>query len=156
MGKTIIDIASGRKQVVFGKDGIVIQKHIASLKGGRALVVTDFTDDYIYAGHVIITKDGVYKPMPVVAATETVAAHYGTLPEGWAYAGILRTTIEKARPLAPVMIDGLVNIAATEYPMEGVTYTESGEGGEQEVTVGNILAAFKAACPCVKFVKDEE
>ena len=156
MSKTTVNLVSERKKIVFGKDNIVIQKYIAGLKGGRALDLTGFTADYIYAGHVIITDgSGKYKPMPVVAATSTVPAHYDSLPSNHSYVGILKGTIDTKQPLASIMIDGCVNSVAVPYPLEGVTDPGTGETPTPSV-VGNILSAFKSACPNIKFIKDEE
>lgn len=121
-----------REQVVFGNDSIVIQKYISGLKGGRTLDVSDFTDKVIHAGHVIIAKDGVYKPMPIADGA------YGTLPEGYAYVGVLYRSILTEKPAASIMTWGEVNSEAVPYPMD------------------SILTDFKTACPHIDFIKDEE
>ena len=126
------DLTPNKNQIVFGDDSIVIQKYISGIKGGRTLDVTGFADSVIKAGHVIIVKNGVYAPMPVSGDA------YAALPEGAAYAGILYRSIPAAKPAASIMINGEVNSEAVPYAMD------------------SILEAFKAACPHVVFIKDEE
>ena len=126
------DLTPNKNQVVFGDDSIVIQKYISGIKGGRTLDVTGFAENVIKAGHVIIVKDGKYMPMPVSGSA------YAALPEGAAYAGILYRSILAAKPAASIMTWGEVNAVAVPYAMD------------------TILAAFKAACPHIDFIKDEE
>lgn len=67
------DITPKRTKVVFGKDSVVIRKYFSGIPGGRTLDCSDYPEDNIYAGHVIIKKaDGNYAPMPIKAATEAV------------------------------------------------------------------------------------
>lgn len=126
------NLSAKKEQVVFGNDNIVIQKYISGIKGGRTLDVTGFTGDVIKAGHVIIVKDGVYAPMPVSGEA------YGTLTSGHSYAGILYRSISTSRPEASIMTWGEVNSVAIPYPMDA------------------IMEDFKAACPHIDFIKDEE
>ena len=125
------NLSAKKEQIVFGDDNIVIQKYISGIKGGRTLDVTGFSG-VIKAGHVIIVKDGVYAPMPVSGEA------YGTLTEGYAYAGVLYRSISVERPEASIMTWGEVNIEAVPYPMDA------------------IMSDFKAACPHIDFIKDEE
>ncbi len=127
----MIDVVNEPKKVLFGNDSVVIQKFIAGIKGGRNLDVTGFTPTVINAGHVIITKDGVYKPMPVSSNA------YASLPTGWAYAGILYRSILTSKPYAAIMTIGQVNSEAVPFAMT------------------SIAAAFAAACPHIEFIKDE-
>ena len=126
------DLSPKKNQIVFGDDSIVIQKYISGIKGGRTLDVAGFAETVIKAGHVIIVKDGTYAPMPVEGEG------YAALPEGYEYAGILYRSIPTAKPAASIMFNGEVNEVAVPYPM------------------GTILEAFKAACPHIVFIKDEE
>lgn len=158
MGQTKIDLANqNREQIVFGNDSIVIQKYISGIKGGRSLdVPADFPLAVIHAGHVIITDgSGIYKPMPIVAKTVTTGEGneavttpvlddngnqvyiYGSLPNGYAYAGVLYRSVKKEKPFASIMTNGEVNSEALEVAMT------------------NILSAFQTACPHVVFIKDE-
>ena len=126
------NLSAKKEQVVFGNDNIVIQKYISGIKGGRTLDVTGFTGDVIKAGHVIIVKDGVYAPMPVSGEA------YGALTSGYSYTGILYRSISTSRPEASIMTWGEVNSVAIPYPMDA------------------IMEDFKAACPHIDFIKDEE
>lgn len=145
------DITAKKEQVVFGNDSVVIRKYVSGIAGGRTLDCSDFADDTVRAGHVIIKKaDGKYAPMPVTAAVaakpaqgETPAvpaqpAKYGTLPTDASYAGVLYRSISKENPAAAIMYDGVVNSELVPYDMT------------------SILSAFKAACPHIIFEKDEE
>lgn len=128
-----LDLVNDKKQIIFGDDSIVIQKYISGIKGGRVLDTTGFTESVIKAGHVIITDGkGVYKPMPISGG------NYGTLPEGFDYAGVLYRSILTSRPSASIMTWGEVNSVAMPYAMD------------------SILTAFQTACPHIDFIKDEE
>lgn len=129
------DISPNKETVVFGNDSAVIRKYIAGIAGGRTLDCSEFAEDTVRAGHVIIKKtDGKYAPMPVTAA---VPAQYDTLPVGASYAGVLYRSISKKNPAASIMTIGIVNPDMVPYPMT------------------DILTAFTAACK-ITFEKDEE
>lgn len=143
-----------RTGIEFGKDSITVQKFIAGIKGGRILTIDDgYPLDVVLSGHVIITDgDGTYKPMPLVQKTEGSGDNatpltdadgkpvheYGQLPGGYSYAGILYRSLRAKKPAASIMTNGQVNSACVPYAMD------------------DILAAFKAACPLIEFIKDEE
>lgn len=150
----ILNLSTNEQQINFGKDNIITQKWIAGIKGGRALVVgSDYPVKVIYAGTPVITDgNGTYKPFPLVAKTTTVDSNtvpvtdadgnpvyvLGTLPSGYSYAGILYKSILASKPAASIMTEGQVNEAALYYPID------------------SIKEAFKAACPLIEFIKDEE
>lgn len=98
------------------KDSVVIVKVQATLPGGRTLDVTGFGDDEIQAGHTIIkeTSSGEYKPMPTS----------GTLPAGHTREGVLIASIAVTKPLAAIMIDGVVNEAYLKYPASATDKTD--------------------------------
>ena len=127
-----LDLSAKKEQIVFGNDSIVIQKWISGINGGRTLNVEGFAEKVIKAGHVIIVKDGDYKPMPVSGEA------YGTLPSGYTYAGVLYRSIPADKPAASIMTWGEVNSEALPYSMNA------------------IMTAFKTACPHIDFIKDEE
>ena len=119
----------------FGNDPIVIRKHVDGIKGGVVLDVTDFTDEYVRAGHVIIRTtdvDGVdtYKPMPVNDGA------YAALPADYAYVGICEASKSKNEPHVAVLTIGEVNDKALPY------------------SIDSIKAAFKAAVPTIVFNHD--
>ena len=121
-----------KQQVIFGDDSIVIQKYISGIKGGRTLDLTDFNEEVIKAAHVVIVKDGNYRPMPVTGAA------YAALPSGYAYVGVVGRSAAADKPAVSIMTWGEVNVEAVPYPMDA------------------IMTAFKAACPHIDFIKDEE
>lgn len=145
--------ANNKKQIIFPKDGIIIQKFIAGIKGGRTLVVENYPVTVIFSGTPVITDgNGTYKPMPLVAKTTTEGGQtvpvldedgnpvyeLGSLPSGYAYAGILYKSILASKPAASIMTIGQVNEAALYYP------------------ITSIKSAFLTACPHIEFIKDEE
>lgn len=74
-----------QEKVLTTNDNIVIRKYIDGIEGGRDLDMADFKavtgHTILHAGHVIIKKDGTYKPMPVKKSTTTVAAHDEYVPK---------------------------------------------------------------------------
>lgn len=142
------DLSPKKEQIVFGDDAIVIQKYISGIKGGRTLDVSDYPAKVIKVGSVVITKDGVYKPMPLKAKMNgeneekdengNTVYEYATLPAGFSYAGVVRGSTLTKDPAVSVMFNGEVNSEALPYPMD------------------TILATFKEACPLICFIKDEE
>lgn len=131
------DLSAKKEQIVFGDDSVVIQKYISGIKGGRTLDVAGYTEKVLKAGHVIITDgNGAYKPMPVTGSGEEAA--YGSLPASHSYVGVLYRSIPTSQPAASIMTCGEVNSEAVPYPM------------------ATIMEAFKAACPHIDFIKDEE
>lgn len=138
------ELNNEKEQIIFPNDDVIIQKYISGIKGGRTLDMEGFAGKIVNAGHVIITKDGTYKPMPVTPATEAsgdtaaTPAAYGALPAGYSYAGVLYRTIPANKPFASIMTWGEVNIECVPYPMAA------------------IMAAFNEACPHIDFTKDEE
>lgn len=149
---TKLNSSAKKEQVVFGDDSIVIQKYISGIKGGRTLDMTDYPLKVVKSGSVVVTKDGVYKPMPLTPKMEGESGSqtevkdengntvyvYGGLPSGFNYAGVLYRTILSEKPAASIMTWGEVNSVALPYPMD------------------TILEAFKTACPHIDFIKDEE
>lgn len=152
------DISQKKEGIDFGSyDSIVIKKHITDIEGGRTLDMTDFPENVVYAGHVIISEadpEGkkTYKPMPIVPKTETVddkevevldedgnkVYEYDKLPEGAVYEGVLYRSILKEKPAASILIDGVVNDKV------------------MKIQLGEIAADFKAACKHIIFNHDEE
>lgn len=128
-----LNIVNGSNKIVFGEDSKVIEKYFSGIKGGRVLDTAGFTDGVIKAGHVVITDGkGNYKPMPVQDGA------YASLPETFQYAGVVYRSVSASKPSVSIMTNGEVNIECVPYKMD------------------SILAAFKAACPLIVFVKDEE
>jgi hypothetical protein len=122
-------------QVLGGKDGIVIRKHIAGIEAGRALDCTDYPDEIIPAGLPVITDgNGNYKPLkPNVTTTEGVTTTTYNKPQGYNYCGLVEATITKKKAAA-ILTAGVVNEVACPY---------------------EITAEIKAALPHIMFVKEE-
>ncbi|MBR1525203.1 MAG: hypothetical protein IJ640_00895 [Prevotella sp.] len=132
----VVNLTTEREQVIFGKDSVIIQKHIANIPGGRGLNVEGVEEKVLYAGHPIVTDGkGDYKPLPV-KTTDGVKA-YDSKPEGYNYAGMLEASILTKKPSASILIAGVVNDAAMEIPL------------------GEHKAAIKSALPSIVFVNDE-
>lgn len=115
-----------------GKESVVIRNYLDGIKGGVALDTSDFTEEFIQCGHVIIKKtaDGTYKPLPVSDGA------YKALPEGYEYAGICVTTAPKDEALVGVITAGEVNDVAVPFPVDG------------------ILTALKTAIPTLRWAHD--
>lgn len=126
------NLSNGGVHVDTGNDSIVIVENFESIRGGRSLNVTGFTEDVIHAGHVIIrdTISGDYKPMPVDDGA------YDSLPANHEYVGVLVATVLKSKPMAGIMVRGTVNPTASPYPVTA------------------IASAFKAAVPLILWRAD--
>lgn len=122
----------------FGNDPIVIRRYIAGIQGGKVLDVTDFTDEFVRAGHLVIVKPAaddtekdVYKPMPVSGGA------YAALPDGHEYAGVVVASKSTKEPFVGIMYNGEVNDNALPYPL-----------------TDEIRTALKAAVPTLSFKHD--
>lgn len=102
----IVDITTGIN-IANGNESIVIIRNLEVIPGGRTLLTTDFTDEVIKAGHVIIerTADGELLPLPIT----------GALPAAHTYKGILVADVLTAKPFASIMVRGSVNKVAAPY-----------------------------------------
>jgi hypothetical protein len=120
------------KQVLSGKDAVIIRNYVDGIKGGKVLDMTGFTEDILKCGHVIIKKNETYKPLPVSNDA------YASLPEGWSYAGINMTTVEwkLEGSIVGIMTSGEVNDKAAPY------------------NLSSIAAAIKTAIPTLRFDHD--
>lgn len=96
-----------------GNDGKVIIADLADIPGGRALDMTDFTDEVVKAGHIIKhnTSTDEYSPLGVDAE------NYKSLSENEEYAGVLKASILASKPFAAILTVGEVNAAASPYPV---------------------------------------
>ena len=114
------NLSNGSEVLGFGLDSVVIAHYVGGIAGGRTLDVSDFTEDIIKAGHIVIrsTTDGtVYKPMPVSGGS------YGTLPTGFEYVGVVVNSVSKAQPVVGIMNSGEVNDAACPFEMPSAVRT---------------------------------
>lgn len=110
-------------KVTFGNDDVVIRQYIGGVLGGRTLDMTDFSEDVIQAGHVVIRaldEDGVnytYKPMPVSDGA------YSTLPDNYEYAGVVVRSKPADEPFVGIMDNGRVNDIAMPYSLTAAMKT---------------------------------
>ena len=114
----------------FGNDPIVIRVYGKSIIGGRLLEVEDYNEEFIRMGQIIIRDETneVSKPLPIVNGA------YDSLPEGWVYEGVSKTTTTKNEPFVGVMYEGEVNDIASPYPL-----------------TAELIAALKSALPELAF-----
>lgn len=114
----------------FGKESVVISNYVSGIPGGRNLNVEGYEGEVINGGHIIIAKDGDYKPMPVKNG------EYDALPEGYAYCGVLVSGVLTSKPFASIMTQGQVLEGAMPYGIDG------------------IKEALKTALPGINFIKE--
>lgn len=102
-----------RKKVDSGMDAVVIRQYNGGITGGRALDYSDFGDDVIKAGHIIIRKkvDEVYEYKPL----KTQDGKYQDKDSAdWEFAGVAVRSRLKGEGVA-IMDDGRVNDEAMPY-----------------------------------------
>jgi hypothetical protein len=112
-----------------GLDSVIIINYLEGIPTGRALDVTDFPDDVIVAGHVVIkeTATGEYRPMPVSEGA------YAELPAGHTIEGVTVSTVTTDEASVSIMVRGSVNKVASRYP---------------------VTPAIVAALPLIRFTQD--
>lgn len=117
----------------FGNDPIVIRVFGKSIQGGRMLEVNGYTPDFIRMGQLIIRDEvnGVSKPLGVTNGA------YDSLPQGFVYEGVAKSTVNTDEPFVGVMYEGEVNDLASPYPLDAAR-----------------LAALKVALPELAFKHD--
>lgn len=109
----IANMTQKGKEVSDGMDSVVIRRMGACLIGGKTLDVSDFPDDFVKAGHIVIheTSTDTYKPLGVSSGA------YSSLPNGCTYEGVVLASKPKERPFVSVMYTGEVNDNASPYPL---------------------------------------
>lgn len=129
----IAEMTQKGKEFSDGMDSVVIRRRGACLIGGKTLDMTDFPDDFVKAGHIVIhdTSTDTYKPLGVSSGA------YSALPSGCTYEGVVLASKPKEEAFVSVMYTGEVNDNASPYPL-----TES------------IKTALKAALPGLYFKHD--
>lgn len=108
------DLNTIEREYSDGLDAVVIRRYTGGITGGRTLDMTDFPDESIRAGHIIICEDttDTYKPLPVKDGK------YQSLPEGTALVGVVVASKPKAKPFVAIMNVGEVNDVASPYPID--------------------------------------
>ena len=96
-----------------GNAGKVIIRDLADIPGGRALDVTNWSEDVVKSGHIIAhnTETGEYFPLGVTNDA------YNALGTNEEYAGVLKVAVLKTKPAAAILTIGEVNAAASPYPV---------------------------------------
>jgi len=112
-----LDLVNGRIEAETNKDTVIIDKIIETVRGGRVLDVTGFTDNTIQSGHVILLLDDEYVPQPVD----------GSIPVGAVAVGILIGSIRTDEASAAIMTRGTVNEVPLKYPITAATKTALGD-----------------------------
>ena len=102
-----------QNQVSDGKDSIVIIEALADLPGGRTLDVSGVASGttVVKAGHIIIQNDTTKVLSPLGITSNA----YDSLPNGSSYLGVLKATVRVADPRAAIVLQGVVNAAASPY-----------------------------------------
>ena len=96
-----------------GMDAVVIRRVEACLIGGKTLDMSDFPDDFVKAGHIVVheTATDTYKPLGVSNGA------YSALSSGCEYVGVVRASKPKEEPFVSIMYAGEVNDNASPYPL---------------------------------------
>lgn len=108
------DMVDEARSINAANDTIVIRKYNSGIVGGRTLDMTDYKDDVIRAGHIVIQSvqnESVFKPLPVNNGA------YEALPEHFKYVGVVVATKPKNDARVGIMYDGEVNDIASPYPV---------------------------------------
>lgn len=117
-----------------GLESILIRRKGGRIIGGCILDLSDWTEDTVRGGHIVIKKetDGItaYKP------NEAADGKFSAIPTGWEYAGVLVRSVSKTNPFAAVQYDGEINDKAMPYSIE------------------DIKADLKTALPSLYFMHD--
>lgn len=114
---TKVNLSKESTMQMVGMDSVVIRQYLGGITGGCTLDMTDFKDEVIKAGHLVIRtidEDGggyIYKPMPVDAGA------YKALPGKHDYVGVVVCSKPANEPLVGVMDNGRVNDKAMPYPL---------------------------------------
>lgn len=90
---------------------VVIRKAVGVITGGKVLDVTDWAEEFILAGTVIVTDGDTYKPLGVTDDA------YDSIEDGNEYAGVLVTAVSVKEPLGSILYSGEVNENAVPYPI---------------------------------------
>lgn len=124
-----------KKKVDMGNDSVVIRQYNGGITGGRALDYTNFKDDVIQAGHIIVRKkvDSIYEYSPL----DTEDGKYKDKSVDQEYAGVVVRSRLKGEGVA-IMDDGRVNDIAMPYQFKDE----------------NMRAAIKTALPNLIFEHD--
>lgn len=112
------DLTHDGREIITEKDNVIIRQVLNAKVGGAVLDTTGFAGDTIYAGHLVIydEENNVFKPMPVNEEQKK----YASLPNGYAYYGVVIASVRKTAPFVGVMTRGEVNYKAAYYNMDSI------------------------------------
>ena len=96
-----------------GLDSIVIVKCLGDIPGGRSLDVSEWSDEVVKSGHILVQNDTTKVIRPLGVTNNA----YATLPPGHSYLGVLKCSISKKDPRASILTIGQVNASASPYPV---------------------------------------
>lgn len=153
----VADLTNTGSGFIFGKDDIVIRDKFEEIRGGRTLDVTGYTETSIKAGHVIIKKDGVFKPMPVaglggIRTLGTITG--GTLYVDDTYEAVELTGGSGTGATANITVaDGAVT--AVVIVADGVGYAAGDELSADAADLGGAGSGFKVVVATVGLTNDE-
>lgn len=101
-----------------GLESILIRRLGGRIVGGCILDLSEWAEDTVKGGHMIIKKetDGKmsYQPSPVADGK------FSAIPAGWEYAGVLVRSVNKTNPFAAVQYDGEINDKAMPYAIDTI------------------------------------
>lgn len=147
--------------VLTGKDGVIIRKHIFGLEGGRVLnpdaidgVQSAYPIGIIPCGTPVakgtVSNETVYIAVyPKDTTAEGSTSYAYTLPSGFAYVGIAAATVKAGAP-CPVMVSGVVNEVAL------LDDQKQNFPSSMETPTDLSLSALKTACPHLIFTDEEK
>ncbi len=106
-----------RKRIDMGNDSVVIRQYNGGVTGGRALDYSNFSEEVIKAGHILVKRkvDDIYEyaPLGVDNGAYKAITTYAADAE---YAGVVVRSRLKGEAVA-IMDDGRVNDIAMPYPI---------------------------------------
>ena len=105
------DLTIERTEITFGLDSVVVRKFTDGVLGGVTLDVSFYPLQTVLAGQVVITNGKVVRPMPIEDD------HYGDMPEGFRYFGVIYRS-SRVRQGVSVMTRGSINKYRVPYNFE--------------------------------------
>lgn len=127
----IEELNISRTEITFGFDSVVVRKFTNGVLGGLTLDVSQYTENTVLAGQVVITNGEVYRPMPVHGDS------YGEMPDGFRFFGVVYRS-SKVTMGVSVMTRGAINKYRVPYDFD------------------SIMEEFRRQCPMIILASDVE
>lgn len=105
----VVDLVNEGTQFNQPNDSLVIARNLDAVRGGGTLNVTGFTDEFIQAGHVIISDGKDYKPLGVASGA------YVALTGTQKFVGVSIQTVPTNDALVGILTQGTVNPEVCKY-----------------------------------------